>query len=284
MLEFLPQSVKDAIRYINSQYLYEIRLRANQAVCVNFQGKYTYLGTYGLTEKADKAIYIDESDIEECILRAGNHSVYSVEEQIKRGFITAENGERIGIAGEYVYEHGQPLTIRNYSSLCVRVPHEIHGCAREIFERCMSNRVPNLLICSSAGQGKTTILRDICRYISQNLKKNVLICDERGEISNGELGDFCDILKYADKYVAFEAGVRAMRPDIIITDELLKNDCEALLRAISAGVKVVASAHFHDFTAISAEFLKIFDIFVVLDESEIGKIQGIYDKKGREIC
>ena len=69
--------------------------------------------------------------------------MYSVEEQIKQGFITAENGERIGIAGEYVYERGQPLTIRKYSSVCIRIPHEIIGCATEIYQCCMSDKVKN---------------------------------------------------------------------------------------------------------------------------------------------
>lgn len=284
MLEFLPENVKNAIRHINSQYLYEIRLRAGHGVCVNWKGKYSYLGAFGLTENSDKAIRVEQEDIFDCVLMAGNHSVYSVEEEIKRGFITAENGERIGLAGEYVYERGQPLTIRNFSSLCIRVPHEIHGCGAEIFEICMKDRIPNVLICSPAGQGKTTILRDICRLISKNYQKNVLICDERGEISNGDLGDFCDVLKYADKSVAFEVGLRAMRPDVIITDELSRRDFETLQLIIAAGVNVVSSAHFHDFKVITQPYLEIFDYFAVLDGKEIGKIKGIYDKKGEKIC
>ena len=209
--------------------------------------------------------------------------MYSVEEQIKQGFITAENGERIGIAGEYVYERGQPLTIRKYSSVCIRVPHEIIGCATEIYQCCMSDKVKNLLLMSSPGLGKTTLLRDLSRILSEKTNNNILICDERGEISALSVGDSCDVLKYADKATAFEAGIRAMRPDIIVTDELSVRDCAAIQQAIVAGVHVVASAHFSDFSNVDAPFLKLFERFVLLDENTIGKIRVIYDREGRAL-
>ena len=160
MLDFLPQNVKEGLRHVNLRYVYEIRLRADKPITVNFDGKYRYLSEYGITENKEKAINCTYSEIADCIYRAGNYSVYSVEEQIKKGFLTAESGERIGLAGEYVFEKGQPLTIRNFTSVCIRVPHEIIGCGEEAYKRCMSDRVCNLLLMSSPGLGKTTILRD----------------------------------------------------------------------------------------------------------------------------
>lgn len=275
MLEFLPQRIRDAIRYLNIRKLYELRLRAEKPTLVNYENEYRYLGTYGLVERAEKALICDIQEISECVFRAGKYSVYSVEEQIKNGFITSENGERIGIAGEYVFERGQPLTIRNFSSLCIRVPHEIIGCGEEIYQRCMRDRVKNILIASSPGLGKTTILRDLARILSERTRKNILICDERGEIFVGNVGETCDVLRFSDKNTAFQAGIRAMRPDIIITDELSSRDCEAVEKAVFAGINVLASAHFSSMEKVTESYRKLFDTFVFLDERNLGKIRYI---------
>ncbi len=283
MLEFLPQNLKDALKKVNLNKLYELRIRENKPVTVNYQGKYMFLGEYGITAHRDKAIFCGKEEIADCIFKAGNYSVYSVEEQIKKGFITAENGERIGLSGEYVFEKGQPLALRNFTSLCIRVPHEVRGCANEVYLRCMSRRVQSVLISSPPGLGKTTILRDLGRILSEKTGKNLLICDERGEISAGETGDTCDVMRFADKATAFEAGIRAMRPEIIITDELSVSDCLALEGAIAAGIIVIASAHFAEFSFIKPTFLEIFEKFVILDEKQIGKIKGVYDRTGREV-
>ena len=283
MLEFLPQAVKDGLAKINVMHLYEIRLRAEKPIMVNYQGKYRYLGAYGLTQHREKALIATAEDIADCLFRAGNFSMYSVEEELKQGFLTASCGERMGVSGEYVFEKGQPLSIRNYTSLCIRVPHEVKGCAGEIYKRCMSDTVHNLLLMSSPGLGKTTILRDLSRILSEKTRKNILICDERGEISVGEYGDTCDVIRFCDKERAFTAGIRAMRPEIIITDELSIFDCSALKKAVAAGICVVASAHFSHFRFVEPTFKELFERYVLLDEEQIGQIKGVYDAEGKEI-
>ncbi len=282
MLEFLPQNVKNGLLRLNVEQVYEIRLRADKPTTINYAGQYGYLSEYGLTEHSENAVHCDMEEIASCVYRAGQYSVYSVEEQIKRGYITAAGGERVGLAGEYVLEKGQPLAFRNFSSLCIRVPHEVVGCGAEIYRHCMCDGIRNVLIVSPPGLGKTTILRDLSRILSEKTKRNILICDERGEISAGNIGETCDVLKFVDKTTAFEAGIRAMRPDIMITDELSSTDCAAIGKAIAAGIKVVASAHFSKMSHIGAPFFGLFERYVVLDERQIGKIKGVYDEKGRE--
>lgn len=283
MLDFLPETIRDALTHLNLNDVYEIRLRADKPVTVNYKGEYRYLGRYGLINTSDKGIYCDREDIAECVFRAGKCSVYAIEEQIKQGFITAENGERIGLAGEFVMEKGQPLTIRNLSSLCIRVPHEIIDSGQMVFQRCMSDKLRSVLICSSPGLGKTTILRDLSRYIAKISRINILICDERGEIGVGNVGESTDVLRFCNKSTAFESGIRAMRPDLIITDELSLLDTPALERAVIAGITVLASVHCATFESIPSDFLRIFERFVFLDNRKIGEISAIYDKQGEKI-
>ncbi len=283
MLEFLPQNLKEGLSHVNLRYVYEIRMRVDKPVTVNYNGSYCYLSAYGITKDRLKAIFPTVEEVSDCVYRAGDYSVYAVEEQLKRGFITAANGERIGIAGEYVFEKGQPWALRSFNALCIRVPHEIVGAGDEIFLRCMSDKVYNLLLISSPGLGKTTILRDLARILSEKAHKNILICDERGELSHGTLGDHCDVIKYSDKPTAFEAGIRALRPDLIVTDEITDRDLEGLKKALFAGVNIVASAHFSSIQLLPTEFLRFFDRIVLLDELRIGGIKAIYNKKGEEL-
>lgn len=283
MLDFLPEKIKDALAHLNQKFLYEIRLRADKPTTIHYDGAYVYLGQYGIVSREEQAIYSDVFDIENTLYKAGEYSVYSVEEQLKKGFITARNGERLGVAGEFVFEHGKPLSIRNYTSLCIRVPHEIVGCGQEIYEKCISDKIRSILISSPPGIGKTTILRDLARIISECHHANILICDERGEISAGNIGETCDVLKFAEKETAFDAGIRAMRPDIIITDELSTYDCSAVEKAVFAGVKVLASAHFLQMNNVKKPFLGLFERFVFLNPKKIGEILAIFDEEGKEI-
>ena len=283
MLDFLPENVKDALSHVNLRHVYELRLRADKPTRINYQGVYSYLSDYGLTKHVEKALRCDAIDIADCIYRAGKYSVYSVEEQIKSGFITTENGARLGLAGEYVFDKGQPLSIRNFTSVCIRIPHEIKGCGNEIYVKCLQDRLKNVLIASPPGLGKTTILRDLARIISEKTKKNILICDERGEIACGDIGETCDVMKYSDKNTAFSSGIRAMRPDLIITDELSELDCNAVKKAYCAGVFVIASEHFSRKERIKEEFLVLFDRYVILNDEKIGEIADIYDREGKKI-
>ncbi len=283
MLEFLPQNVKNGLRHVNLQYVYEIRLRVDKPTTVNFRGRYCYLSEYGVTSNKGKAVYCTVEDLSNCIYYAGNYSVYSVEEQLKKGFVTARGGVRIGIAGEFVFAKGQPLSLKNFNGLCIRIPHEIVGCGEMIYQRCMSDKAVNLLLMSKPGLGKTTILRDLGRILSERTEKNILICDERGEIAVGEIGDSCDVVGYADKATAFEVGIRALRPDVIITDEITHYDLKGIEKAIFAGVSVIASAHFSDMRAVPQEYFSYFDRFVLLDEQKIGYLKAIYNEKGEEL-
>ncbi len=282
MFDFFPQELQRALEKIPVSKLYEIRLRAGFPVRVNYQGTYAYLSASGITKYKENALKTSMEEIEEIVYRAGKFSVYAVEEEIKRGFITATGGIRIGLSGEFVYEKGVPLTIRNISSLCIRIPHDISGCSDQIYEKCMYRDFQSLIIMSPPGQGKTTILRDLARRMSEESKKNILICDERGEIGRIGVGETCDVISFADKKTAFEVGIRTMRPDIMITDELTADDYQAIQRAKESGVMVIASAHYYQNE--KPPFFGLFDWYVLLDSIKIGEIKEIYDRNYKKVC
>ena len=282
MLEFLPENVQSALKYLNRKDLYEIRLRADRPVFINYKGDFAFLSAYGLTDCLERAISVSKLDIENVVHHIGRFSVYSIENQIRQGFITAEGGVRVGLAGEYVIEKNSPLTIRNISSLCIRIPHAVVGAGNEIFYRCMSDRVVNLLVASLPGCGKTTILRDLACILSKIKRKNILICDERGEISAFDVGETCDVLLYADKAIAFEAGIRALRPDVIVTDELSGQDVRGLEMLVRSGISVIASIHADCFERLPKGCLDSFEKIVFLQAGKVGVIESIFEKSGGE--
>ncbi len=259
------------MRYVNLCRLYELRVRADKPLCANIGGEFVFLGERGVSGKA-QALVPTQKEVEDALFAASGYSVYAVENQLKSGFVTAGEGERVGIAGTVVYERGAVHSVREVTSLCIRVPHEIKGCAEEIYTRCLSDGVRSLLLLAPPGEGKTTILRDLTRIVSERTSLNILVSDERGELSAGDLGATADVIRFADKLTAFTAGIRAMRPDIIVTDELLPRDYIAVKRAIESGIAVFASAHLKCYRDVPQ---KLFSRYVVLRGlGGIGEILG----------
>lgn len=279
MLDFLAPRLKNALRSVNSNRLYELRIRTDKPLRINLGGKFCYLGERGVCLNPDNAIYPTAEEVETTLFAASDYSVYAVENQLKNGFVTGRAGERIGVAGTVVYDENGVLTVRSITSLCIRIPHAIAGCSREIYERCFASSVASLLILAPPGEGKTTILRDLTRLISERTNLNILVSDERGELSAGDLGATSDVICFADKLTAFTAGIRAMRPDIIVTDELLDCDYAAVKRARESGITVLASAHLRRYDDVPQ---KLFDYYVLLDG--LGKVGKILRSDGNELA
>ncbi len=262
------------MRHVNLNVLYELRVRADKPLRADLAGEFRYLGESGVCNR-EAALVPTAEEVGEIILSASGRSVYAVENQLRQGFLTGAEGERIGIAGTYVYDGGKVLSLRHITSLCIRVPHAVKDCAAEIYARCFRDGLCSVLILSPPGEGKTTILRDLSRLVCERTSKNVLVSDERGELSAGDLGQTADVICYADKLAAFTAGIRAMRPDVIVTDELLTEDYAAVRRAVESGLFVLASAHLKRFDDVPQ---KLFDRYVLLDG--LGKVGEILSGEG----
>ena len=278
-LSFLPKDIFKALDHLNINFVTEIRIRQGQPVIIGYRDEYYYLDRFGLSLKRDSALI--GSNIAPIINAATGGSIYSYAEQMRSGFITCEHGVRIGLAGEYVTQDGTIKTIANITSVNIRIPHEVEGCSDYICNNLFYEGMHSVILFSKPGLGKTTNLRDIARYASDKLKLNVLIFDERNEIAamdtNGNgfyVGERSDVVRSGNKLVAFEAAIRAMKPDIIITDELYgEGDIQAVKYVAECGMKVVASSHVTD-----REILKSmpFEFFVEL-KTLLGQ-PVIYDK------
>lgn len=297
----LPQAVFRALEEnLNAEKLREIRLRAGKPVSVLYDGKAPrYLTANGVGDDRSKALVCSADDVNRAVVFSAEHSVYAYSDDINRGFISLPNGCRVGICGEVVSDDRRVLSVKGYSSVNIRIPHEIIGCSQCIMTDIVSNSCRVLLI-SAPGAGKTTMLRDIARALSDgNPPLNVLIADERNEISctvggicRHDVGTHTDVIVGGSKEHMFECAVRSMRPDVIVTDEIFgMKDVEILREAVGCGISVVASAHASDPTAFSKRAFfrtlvgeRLFERYIFLSDSFVGnRVSAIYDAEYRPL-
>ena len=231
------------------EQIYEIRIKIGKPILV-----YSKYGENIVNYVPTK------EDMKSLIQKISNYSLYAYEEDIRQGFITIKGGHRIGIAGECVMEKGEVKTIRNISSINIRVCSEVIGCSDKLIKYIYSqkeNRIFNTIIISPPKCGKTTILRDIARNISNGMNsiglygRKVAVIDERSEIGachfgipQNDLGMRTDILDNCLKKEGMIMAIRSLSPDILICDEIgTKGDVEALLMAFNSGVNIITSIH-----------------------------------------
>lgn len=199
---------------------------------------------------------VDAAQLRRIALSLMEHSYYACEDELARGFFTMKNGVRVGVGGSFTEVTAERWQLKAISSLCIRIAREIRGCA-EALVREMDNKnggVHSLLILSPPGKGKTTLLRDAARILSERGYR-VGIADERHEIAacrdgvpGVDVGPRSDVIDGCPKARAMEMLIRTMAPQIIVTDEIGNvRDFDAVREAARMGVVMVASAHASDF-------------------------------------
>ena len=243
-LSFLPNNIYNALKVVDLDKLYEIRLRKGFPILLNVNNDRLYLTVNGGKKVSNESIICQSEDIESIIKKVCEHSIYAYNDKICAGFLTTKDGIRLGLAGECVFEKDKILTIKNFSSLNIRIPHEIINCSKQIFNNITNEKsIYNTLIVSPPFCGKTTILKDLARNIDYVFNFSILIIDERGEFSNVK-GQNIDVLTYSNKEYALNVGVRVLSPNVIITDELCgESDWQCVKKASNSGVKIIASIH-----------------------------------------
>lgn len=280
-LSFLPNRMQNSLKKIDLTDCSELRLRTGFAAFVIKKGQKVYVNESGLTLNSSEAFVCSDSDVKETILNLTERSLYAFNDKLKLGFLTTKDGVRVGVCGECVFDSGKILTIKKFTSLNIRIPHEIKNCSGKIFDKLFKNEIFNTLIISPPAKGKTTILKDLARKINEKSNNSILIIDERGEFGSVS-GENIDIIRYSDKVYALNLGIRSMSPNIVITDELqTENDWKSVEFAATDGVKVIASCHGKSINDVKSKpyFNKsVFERYVILDAYKpAGTVKEILD-------
>lgn len=248
VLKYLPPDFFAVSKY-STEELCEIRIRAGKPVTLVFRDKIGFLTEGGRLTflKSENLLCVRARELEEIFIRLCGYSVHSLTESINSGFITLEGGIRVGVYGTAVVKDGRIASVRNISGLNIRIPAEIKGCAERLYENFFDGEIRNTLICGAPMSGKTTVLRDLCRLLSDVRGKKIAVIDERLEMSGYDLGINTDILKGYPKSVGTEIAVRTLSPDIIVCDEIGSIDeASRLCEAFNGGVGYIATMHCRD--------------------------------------
>lgn len=288
ILRCLPQELVNLIIKHNSKRIEEIRIRCGKQVILN-------MGNIEVVLKYT----ISQNDIIRIFQNMCNNSIYAYQSQIVNGFITLPGGNRVGICGNVVCNDNKVSNISHIYSLNIRIANEIDDASKEVISYILDtkkNSVFNTLIVSPPGCGKTTIIRDIAKKLSNGIPEinfrgvDVSIIDERSEIaalSKGipynDVGARADILEGISKNIGIRMSVRAMAPKVIISDEIGNNDdADAVNYAVCSGVRCIFTAHGSNFDDLMKNKelsklinLKLFNKIIFLDEFQKGKVKQI---------
>ncbi len=188
---------------------------------------------------------VTKSDLVFCINAASRYSPWATA-TIADGYITAQGGHRIGICGTAAVTDRTVRSVREPTSVCMRVARDFPGIASG-----MDKIGGSVLIVGKPGSGKTTLLRDMIRRRSNNGTGSIAVVDEKCELFPMEGEKFwfspgmrTDILSGCSKPQGIEMVLRNMGPSMIAVDEITAaEDCAALHHAAWCGVKVLAAAH-----------------------------------------
>lgn len=266
ILPLLPPALRHAAGLLPREVqagAQELRIREGRPLEIVYGGKYGFVRRDGqVSPHPEGALLAGREECAKLLELLTCHSVYSFEEELRRGFITVEGGHRVGLAGRTVLDEGKVRLIRDVSSFNIRIAREVKGCARPVLPRILDKQgrtVHHTLVISPPGHGKTTLIRDLARLISAGEwpepgfggGRKVGIVDERSEVAacvrgvpRFEVGPRTDVMDGCPKAEGMIMMIRSMSPEVLIVDEIGRpEDARAVHEAIHAGIRIIATAH-----------------------------------------
>jgi len=297
ILEKLPSLMK--------QQLEEIRIRENRPLEITLQGTFHYVSESGeLVQDSLQAFKPHTELCRKLLEKITNYSLYTMEEELRRGYITVAGGHRIGLAGRTILDGGIVRGIRDIGGFNLRIAREVVGASKQLLPKLYhpTRGLQSTLIISPPQQGKTTLIRDIARSLSygelSTLNKSsyarmplkVGIVDERSEIAASvkgipsfDVGPRTDVMDACPKAEGMMMMLRSMSPEVMIADEIGRaEDADAIREAAHSGVKVIATAHAYDAADVRRrpEIMRLieeqaFELIVELQRKEKGFMHRI---------
>lgn len=240
---------------VDPKGLFEIRLRAEKPLLIHtISGEFFLTGEGRLTKKPEEAYIVRKNELRETVEYISNYSLYAFEEEVRQGYITLDGGHRVGICGRAVLEENRIRSMKYITCLNIRFAHPVTGCADALMPYIKKgDRVYNTLFIAPPGGGKTTVLRDVIRQLSDG-GKTVGVVDERSEIAacsmgvpQYDVGIRTDVLDCCPKAEGMLLLIRSMAPEVLAVDEIgKKDDLYALRYAIHCGCRLLATVHGED--------------------------------------
>ncbi len=295
IMDILPLKIKDEMATIKEMdKLQEVRIKVNKPLIFQV-GSEEVIKNYNPTNE----------DLKFILQKISNYSIYAFEEEIKQGYITIKGGHRVGLCGNCVVQNETIKTIKDVASLNIRVCREIIDCSLKMLPFIIeSGNIKNTIIISPPQCGKTTLLRDMVKNISDGMDKykfhgkKVCVIDERSEIGGCfsgvpqmNIGFRTDILDNCPKSQGIMLAIRSMSPDVIVCDEIgTKKDMESLLMALNCGVSILTTIHGNSVNdlydrAVFSEIIenRVFNRAIVLSGVHgVGTIEDVYDFDKKE--
>lgn len=306
-----PMALRNIFELVakEGKYVQEIRLRAGRPVIILKQDLQKnivaekFLTEYGTWEtNPENAFVITKRQMEELLNHICNYSIYAYDEEIRQGYLTLPGGHRVGLAGQVVHDEKSIRTIKYIHFMNIRIAHEIKNVAEKVLPYLYKDgRFLNTLIISPPGCGKTTLLRDIVRQVSDGnpFGKGITVglIDERSEIAGmyqgtpqNDIGMRTDVLDACPKVWGMMLLIRSLAPKMIAVDELGSDeDVKAMELVMHCGSQILATIHGESISSVCTKrFMagilneKMFERYIVLGKRD-GKcvVEGIYDQDYR---
>lgn len=281
---------------LDYEKLYEIRLRVGRPMFLIYDGGECFLRTRG-----QEPYLVTREDLKETLEYVSGYSLYAYEDEIRQGYMSVQGGHRVGVTGKVILDGDQIRGMKYISCINLRLAHEIRGCADPVMGYIRKeNWTAHTLLISPPRCGKTTLLRDMIRQLSNGFGKipgvTVGVVDERSELAGcyqgipqNDLGIRTDVLDGCPKAHGMQMLIRSMSPSVVAVDELgREEDFKAVESVIYSGCKLIATAHGASLEEIfSTPFfgrlrkMKVFERYILLGkEQRAGTIRGIYDERG----